>query len=98
MAECDRRILQREVSRRVSQPAVVSEPGRSDSGHRPVAAALQRGPPAFEPGLSDAGGVHSELSNSAPRGRRSPVIPGPKKPGRSCYLSETLYVWAEGSR
>ncbi len=47
----------------------------------------------FEPWLSDAGGVQSELSNRAPGGRRSPVILGPKKPGRSKARTKSMKVF-----
>ena len=42
VAECDRRIVQREVPRRVSEPAVVSEPRGREGGDRAMATALQR--------------------------------------------------------
>ena len=59
VAECDRRIVQREVPRRVSEPAVVSEPRGREGGDRAMATALQRHATALEPWLSDASRVQS---------------------------------------
>ena len=50
----DRRIVQRQVPRRASLAAVVSQSRRCEGRHRAVAPALQRGPAALEPRVSDA--------------------------------------------
>jgi len=52
-----RRIVQREVSRPAPVAAVVPKPDRSQGEHWGVAAALQRGPAAFQSRLLDAGRV-----------------------------------------
>ena len=55
----DRRIVQREAPRRVSEPAVVSEPRGRKGGDQAMATALQRRATALEPWLSDASRVQS---------------------------------------
>lgn len=62
VAECHRRIVQREVPRRVSEPAVVSESHGRQGRHRPVAAALQRGPAAFESRLLNAARIQDDAA------------------------------------
>ena len=54
LAEWHGRIVQRQVPRRVSDPAVVSESRRGQGRHRAVAAALQRSAAPLESRLSDA--------------------------------------------
>jgi hypothetical protein len=89
VAECHGRIVQREVSRRAPEPAVVPASCRSQGRNRAMAASLQRGSAAFEPRLPDAPGVQAKYPDAnaehknGPDERRSPVIIGPKKPGRS---------------
>ena len=49
------------------EPGVVPLTGRGEGRDRTMAAALQRGAAAFEPGLSDAGGVRGpDSEDSAP--------------------------------
>ena len=60
VAECDRRIVQRQVPGRAPEPAVVSQPRRSQGRHRAVAPALQRGPAALKSRVSDTDGVQSD--------------------------------------
>jgi hypothetical protein len=62
VAECDARIVQRQVPGRVSHPRMVSEPHGREGRHRTLAAALQRGAAAFESRLSHAAGVLSHRS------------------------------------
>ena len=90
LAEWHGRIVQREVPRRVLDAGVVSESGRGEGRHRALAAALQRRAPAHEPRRPDAGRVQGAARPSArqpggenPRARRSPIVTGPKNPGRS---------------
>jgi hypothetical protein len=79
MATWRRRIVQREVPRRVSELAVVSQSRRSHGRHRTVAASLQRGPTAFEPQIPHTDGIQNERINQADR-RHFPVSTGPKNP------------------
>src|SRR6185437_14972909 len=65
LAEWDGGELQRQVPRRVPEPGMVPFAERGEGGDRELAAALQRGAAAFEPGLPDAGRV-----------RRAPQAPG----------------------
>src|SRR5882724_11580772 len=71
-------------------------PRRGQGGHRTMAASLQRGAAPFESRISDADGIQGERrgqphrgiertthAHGASDGRRSPVITGPKNPGRS---------------
>src|SRR5882672_3038654 len=75
---------------------MVPKPRRSQGGHRTMAASLQRGAAPFESRVSDADGIQGERrgqphrgiertthAHGASDGRRSPVITGPKNPGRS---------------
>ena len=57
LAERYQRKLQREVSRRVPQHALVFEPCRSTRVHRAMATRVQRGPPSFVHRLLDPGGL-----------------------------------------
>jgi putative transposase len=60
LAEWHDREFQRQVPRRVPEPRMVPLPRRGQDRHRDVAQALQRGAPAFEPRLFDAGRVRGE--------------------------------------
>ena len=86
LAERHQRELQREVSRRVPQHALVSQPCRSSRVHRAMATRVQRGSTSFEHCLLDPGGIPpSEPTNPKPwsRGGSSALTAGPKKWGRS---------------
>src|SRR6185312_14423567 len=74
LAEWRRGKLQRQIPRRVSESRMVSFACRSESDHRDVAAALQRGAAAFEPRLSHAERVPGST------GKRS--VPSCNGPGR----------------
>ena len=58
VAECDQRALQRQVSRRVPEPGVVSQSRGGASPDRELAATLQRDPSTFESRLPDPETVH----------------------------------------
>ena len=91
MAERTRRELQRQVPRRVPEHGMVSEPPRSRADHRDLAAALQRGQAAFEPGLLDPDRVQDgerQDDNPADRGRLS-IIEWPREPGQVSEAAET---------
>ena len=60
VAECNRRSVQRPVARRVSEHGMVPQSRRGEGRHRAVAAALQRGPSAFESRLFDAARIQSD--------------------------------------
>src|SRR5690606_27996550 len=79
LAERHRRELQRPLPGRMSESRVVPQPARSASDHRNLAAALQPGPPALEPGLPYAGRVRRQSPFHQPEGR-SLETPGPKLP------------------
>ena len=63
VAECDRRIVQRQVPGRVPEPAVVSQSRRREGRHRAVATPLQRGAAALESRVSHAGGIQSDAAS-----------------------------------
>ena len=71
LAERLGRKLQRQVSRRVSEPGVVQESDRCEDRDRRLAASLQRGSTPFEPRLPDAAPVQAARFNNQPQGRRS---------------------------
>ena len=89
LAEWHGRVVQREVPERMSIPRVVSESDGGQDRDRTLAATLQRRTSSHESRrphprrVQEADGDDPRLVRREPKGRHSPVISGPKKPGRS---------------
>ena len=66
---------------------VVSQSGRSESRHRPMAAALQLHPATFELRQPDANGLQEIVLFNHPTRSRFTGMSGPKKSGRSQGVS-----------
>src|SRR4029077_9778027 len=101
LAEWRRRELQRQVSRRVSEPRMVSFARRGKGSDRRMAATLQRGTPAFEPRLSHAERVRGSRSNSSAPSCNGPGrcgIRGLRAPARCSTVPAGTNAASKGSR
>ena len=89
LAEWHGRVVQREVPERMSIPRVVSESDGGQDRDRTLAATRQRRTSSHESRrphprrVQEEDGDDPRLVRREPNGRHSPVISGPKKPGRS---------------
>src|SRR4029077_8050961 len=101
LAEWRRRELQRQVSRRVSEPRMVSFARRGKGSDRRMAATLQRGTSAFEPRLSHAERVRGSRSNSSAPSCNGPGrsgIRGLRAPARCSSVPAGTNAASKGSR